>query len=408
MKILFLTQVLPFPLNAGPKVRAYYTLRHLTASGHAITLVSFIRKGDSPEAVEHLRTFCDRVETVLLQRTRWQDILALLRSLLTGEPFLIARDYCRPMYKRVQALVDESHFDAIHSDQLWMAPYALAARARANRQGEQPRLILDQHNAVFLIVRRLAAQTRNPVVRQGYRRESVRMAFYEANICLKFDRVVTVTDEDRRYLLQLYRKNHQPHFSKVIPICLEPGSTPIVGPATDGAEILFIGGMHWPPNADGVEWFTQQVLSRIRAHVPEARFTAIGKQPPQSLQAEVLAGNAQLPGYVAELRPYWSRSGVFVVPLRAGGGMRVKILDAWAWGVPVVSTVVGAEGLAYSPGNNILLADTADEFAQAVIQLLTDRALAERLVQGGRATLEKCYNWQTVYAAWDEVYRRYD
>jgi glycosyltransferase involved in cell wall biosynthesis len=84
--------------------------------------------------------------------------------------------------------------------------------------------------------------------------------------------------------------------------------------------------------------------------------------------------------------------------------MRVKILDAWACGVPVVSTTVGAEGLAYSPGHNLLLADSAEEFAQAVIQVLTDRALAERLAQGGRATLEKRYDWRTVYAAWDDVY----
>lgn len=404
MRILFLTQVLPYPLDAGPKVRAYYTLRHLAASGHALTLVSFMRSSDVPEAVEHLRSYCDHVVTVPLQRTRWKDGLALGRSLLTGEPLLIARDHSVPMYERVGALVDECHFDAIHADQLWMAPYALAARARAERQGKRPRLILDQHNAVFLIPRRLADQARNPIARLGYRRESALMAAYEAHTCLAFDRVVTVTDEDRRYLLQLYRNGRQPHFSGVIPICLELESIPIVRPSADATEILFIGGMHWPPNADGVEWFTQQVLPLIRASTPAARFTAVGMQPPQSLQAEVLASNVHLPGYVAELQPYWRRSGVFVVPLRAGGGMRVKILDAWARGVPVVSTTVGAEGLACSPGHNVLLADSAEEFAQSVIQLLTNRELAEHLAQGGRATLEQYYNWRTVYAAWDEVY----
>lgn len=404
MKILFLTQVLPYPLDAGPKVRAYYTLRHLAASGHTITLVSFMRSSDAPQALKHLRSYCDRIITMPLQRTRWQDVMALGRSLLTGEPLLIARDHNMPMYERVKALVDEDHFDAIHADQLWMAPYALAARTRAERRGERPRLILDQHNAVFLIPRRLAIQARNPIARWGYQRESARMAAYEAHTCLAFDQVVTVTDEDRRYLLQLYQKGRQPQFSGVIPICLEPESTPIARPSLDTRGILFIGGMHWPPNADGVEWFTQQVLPLIRAHIPGAHFTAVGKQPPLSLQAEVLAGNVHLPGYVTELQPYWMRSGVFVVPLRAGGGMRVKILDAWSRGVPVVSTMVGAEGLACSPGENILLADSAEEFAQAVFQLLTDQTLAERLAQAGRATFEQYYNWRTVYAAWDEVY----
>jgi glycosyltransferase involved in cell wall biosynthesis len=404
VNILFLTQVLPYPLDAGPKVRAYYTLRHLADSGHSLTLVSFLRSTDAPAAIEHLRSYCRRVVTVPLQRRRWKDGLALGRSLLTGEPLLIARDHSAPMYKQVQALVDECHFDAVHADQLWMAPYALAARTQAERRGERPRLILDQHNAVFLIPRRMADQARNPIARFGYRRESVRMAEYEADTCLAFDRVVTVTDEDRRYLLQLYGDHHRPHFSSTIPICLDLESTPIVRPSSNTTEILFIGGMHWPPNADGVEWFTHQVLPLIRARVRGTRFTAVGKLPPRSLQAQVLAGDIHLPGYVANLEPYWSRSGVFVVPLRAGGGMRVKILDAWACGVPVVSTTVGAEGLAYSPGYNLLLADSAQEFAQAVVQVLTDRALAERLAQGGRATLKNHYDWRTIYVGWNEIY----
>jgi glycosyltransferase involved in cell wall biosynthesis len=404
VKILFLTQVLPYPLDAGPKVRAYYTLRHLANRGHDITLVSFVRSNDEPEAIEHLRSYCNRVVTVPLQRTRWQDGLALGRSLLTGEPLLIARDHSAFMYRQMQSLVDAHHFDAIHADQLWMAPYAMAARTRAERRGEQPRLILDQHNAVFLIPRRLAAQARNPIARLGYHRESARMAAYEAHTCLAFDRVVTVTDEDQRYLLQLYRNGHKPNFAGVIPSCLDLESIAVVRPSPTLGEILFIGGMHWPPNADGVEWFTHQVLPLIRARVPGAHFTAVGKQPPHSLQTEVLDGSIHLPGYVADLQPYWSRSSVFVVPLRAGGGMRVKILDAWASGVPVVSTIVGAEGLACSPGDNILLADSAEEFAQAVLQLLTDQTLAERLTQAGRATFEQYYNWRTVYTAWDEVY----
>jgi glycosyltransferase involved in cell wall biosynthesis len=404
MRILFLTQVLPYPLDAGPKVRAYYTLRHLAARGHAITLVSFMRGNDTSEAVEHLRGYCERVITVPLQRSRWRDVLALGRSLLTGEPLLIARDHVAPMYTCVQALVDECHFGAIHADQLWMAPYALAARARAERQFEKPRSILDQHNAVFLIPRRMAAQARNPFTRLGYSRESARMAAFEARTCLAFDRVVTVTDEDQHYLLQLYQNGRRPYFAGVIPICLDPGPIPDIRQTTEAAEALFIGGMHWPPNADGVEWFAHQVLPLVKAQVPTVRFTAIGKQPPQSLQAEVLAGRIHAPGYVAELQTFWARSNVFVVPLRAGGGMRVKILDAWAQGVPVVSTTVGAEGLAYSPGENVLLADSASEFAQAVIRLLTDRALADRLAQGGRATIEKHYDWRTVYAAWDAVY----
>ena len=404
MRILFLTQILPYPLDAGPKVRAYYTLRHLASRGHAITLVSFVRGSDTPDAIEHLRNYCERVITVPLQRTRWQDGLALGRSLLTGEPLLIARDHIAPMYRRVQSLAYSDHFDAIHADQLWMAPYALAARATAERRFNKPSLVLDQHNAVFLIPRRMAAQARNPIARLGYGRESARMAAFEARTCLAFDHVVTVTEEDQHHLLGLFQNGRRPNFAGVIPICLDPGPPPEIHRATGTAEILFIGGMHWPPNADGVEWFAHQVLPQVRARVPSVRFTAVGKQPPQSLQADLHVGTINAPGYADDIQPYWAHSNLFIVPLRAGGGMRVKILDAWAQGVPVVSTTIGAEGLAYSPGQNVLLADTATEFADAVVQLLTDQALADRLARGGRATLEQYYDWRTVYAAWDAVY----
>jgi glycosyltransferase involved in cell wall biosynthesis len=404
LNILFLTQVLPYPLDAGPKVRAYYTLRHLAARGHAITLLSFVRGSDAPESVEHLRGLCRRVITVPIQRAHWRDGLALGRSFFTGEPLLITRDRVPAMYEHARALAAECRFDAIHADQLWMAPYALAARAAVAWPGGRPRLILDQHNAVYLVPRRMAAATRNPLARLGYRRESARMEDYETRACLAFDRVVTVTRQDQDYLLQLYRNGRRPCFASVIPICLDPDAIPLLRRPVDPAEILFVGGMHWPPNADGVEWFARLVLPRVRAQVPAASFTAVGKQPPRSLIAIAPDSSIHLPGYVADLQPFWERGGAFIVPLRAGGGMRVKILDAWARGVPVVSTRVGAEGLACSDGENVLLADTAAEFAQAVVRLLTDPALAERLGRGGRATVEQHYHWRTAYAAWDAVY----
>jgi len=244
MKILFLTQVLPYPLDAGPKVRAYYTLRHLVARGHNVTLVSFVRSSDTPEAIEHLQSYCDRIITIPLQRTLWLDGLALGRSLLRREPLLIARDHNVQMYKQIKDLVDECHFDAIHADQLWMAPYALAARAGAEQRKEHPLLILDQHNAVFLIPQRLADQSHNPILRWGYLRETALMADYEARTCLAFDHVVTVTDEDQRYLMQLYQNGRKPHFSGIIPICLDLEISPVVRSLPDTEEILFLGGMH--------------------------------------------------------------------------------------------------------------------------------------------------------------------
>jgi glycosyltransferase involved in cell wall biosynthesis len=405
MRIAFLTQVLPYPLDAGPKVRAYYTLCHL-AQRHEVTLISLVRQSDDPEAVAHLESFCSGVITVPIARSRWRDGLAFSRSLIEDEPFLITRDRVPLLYQAITDVVQRFECQVVHADQLWMAPYALAARLTARRTGRQLRLVLDQHNAVYLVPRRMAESAGNLLARWSLAAEAHRMARFEARVCRAFDRVVTVTAEDGRALQALYPNGNRPGPFPVIPICVEPGPPPAFDswPAAPG--ILFLGGMHWPPNRDGALWFGREVLPRIWESLPQAQFFAVGRQPPPELHrlASPTGTRATLPGFVADTQAYWSRCRVFVVPLRSGGGMRVKILDAWARGLPVVSTSIGAEGLACRPGEDILIADTPEAFAQATASVLADRALAERLARAGRQTVEQRYDWRKVYLAWDNVY----
>ncbi len=406
MNILFLTQVLPYPLDAGPKVRAYYVLRHLAAQ-HTVTLVSFVRASDPPAALAHLREVCVHVVTCPMPRSRLHEAAAVLRSGLRGEPVLIARDWLPAMADALKQLLATTRFEVVHADQLWMAPYALAARAFAAQHGHAPRLVLDQHNAVYLIPGRMAEAARSPLRRWVWRREAGLMARYEARTCLAFDQVVTVTAPDRAALQALYTAPPTPAFSEVIPICIDAQAVPApTGPAAEPG-ILFLGGMHWPPNSEGVLWFSREALPAVHAAHPQATFWAIGRQPPAALAALDLhtRGVIKAPGYMDDADAFWAKSRVFVVPLLAGGGMRVKILDAWARGVPVVATTIGAEGLAYRDGDNLLLADTSAAFAQAVNRVLGDRVLAARLSASGRRTVAAHYDWRAIYPAWDQVYQ---
>ena len=401
MNILYLSQVLPYPLDAGPKVRSYYVLRHLSKR-HTVTLATFVRNSDTPAAQSHLRTQVTRLVTCPIKRSVVREAVALGRSALSGEPVLIARDRVSEMVALLRNLAAETPFDAIHADQLWMASYALTIGAVPKSGHPKPRLVLDQHNAVYLIPRRLADSAANPLMRFGWRREARQMARYEARVCQTFDRVVTVTDADRQALNGLYPAGNRPEFT-VIPICIDAKSiTPRQRADTPG--ILFLGGMHWPPNADAARWFAQAILPGIRASEPRARFFAVGRQPPESLLKPGLASFVEAPGYVDDVEPYWRRAQVFVVPLLAGGGMRVKILDAWAQGLPIVSTTIGAEGLTYRAGENILIADAPNDFSQAVVSILQDAALARRLAAAGRLNVERYYDWQGVYQAWDPIY----
>ena len=159
--------------------------------------------------------------------------------------------------------------------------------------------------------------------------------------------------------------------------------------------------MHWPPNLEVVRWFIRQVLPRVREALPDARFTLVGKRPPPDVQR---AEGLEALGYVADLEPYFARAAVFIVPLLAGGGMRVKILDAWLRGLPVVSTTIGAEGISCTDGTDIRLADQTERFAGILLDLLRDPQAARRLGAAGRAALEKHYDFRERYTAWDAVY----
>lgn len=403
MRILFLTQVLPYPLDAGPKVRAYYVLRALAEAGHQVTLLSFVRASDRPEQVSHLAGFLHEVRTVPMRRSRLRDAGHLLASLAGSTPFLIGRDWMPAMADLIARLVRSSQpFDAIHADQLWMAPYAL--RGRQHSRDPKPMLVLDQHNAVFQIPQRLAEHEANPLKRGLLAHEARQLARYEAATCARFDHVAWVTEEDRCTLDRSNVPTAQ-RTNFVIPICVDPAAQPAVAPVARPFRVTFLGGLHWPPNAAGILWFTREVWPQVRAAVPGAVLTVVGKDPPAAL-TNLAAGDASLAitGYVIDPAPYLAETAVFVVPLHAGGGMRVKILDAWCWGLPVVSTAIGAEGIASQQGRDILLADAAHEFAAAVIHLLTDRAAAQELRQQGRRTVETAYDWRTVYPAWQAVY----
>jgi glycosyltransferase involved in cell wall biosynthesis len=406
MRILFLTQVLPYPLDAGPKTRAYYVLRYLSQH-HELTLLSFVRASDVPEAIEHLRSFCHKVLVVPMTRSPWKDAGYLMKSLVTGRPFLIERDTSTAMTERIEALARaQPAFDAVHADQLWMAPYALHFCKVAALQGKRPLCVLDQHNAVFMIPQRMADTERIPLKRPLMWLEARKLASFEVETCRRFDRVAWVTQEDYAAVrAEALRRGLDTPNDGVLPICGDPESIAPIARAPNARRVTFLGGLHYPPNAQGVLWFAREIFPLVLREASDAVLTVIGKQPPAELAAlDIPPGNLEITGYVADPMPYLVETGAFIVPLLAGGGMRVKIIDGWTWGLPIVSTHIGAEGTAAVHGENILLADEPMPFARAVVDLLTNPQLNENIACGGRRTALERYNWRVVYRGWDHIY----
>jgi len=395
-----LTQVLPYPPDSGPKVKTWNTIKYL-AQKHDVTLVSFVR-GDQSEAVAHLRRYCQRmsfiraVHTAPMKRGIVRNGLAMVRSLLTGQPWMMVRDDRRAMRRLVDRLAAESSFDVVHADQLNMAQYALRVRG-------VPRL-LDAHNALWLLYKRLAETLGYGPKKWLLERDWRLLKRYEGEMVRGFDAVLAVTENDKTALLEAAGEERE---ITVIPIAVDTDEVQPAPRQPEANHILHIGTMYWPPNIDGVWWFLQEVYPLIRRQRPDVVLDIVGSRPPQSLQAlsddEV---GVNVTGYVADPTPYLGQAGVFVVPLRAGGGMRVKILNALAQGLPVVSTALGAEGIAVTPGKDILVADEPAEFATTVLRILNDADWAEQLSFNGRRLVESKYDYRIAYAPLDDVYTR--
>lgn len=400
MRILFLSQLVPYPADAGPKIRIYHVIQYLALAGHEITLAAFSRPEDKPDYLDHLRRYCKEIHTVQMPRSRWRNLWQLTRSLLTNRPFLIIRDEVPAMHQLLKSLMDQNRFDAIHADQLWMAQYALFARAAGSKAGSSIN-VLDQHNAVFMIPKRLAAENDNFFARTLLKLEGRKMAIYEAGVCQQFDHVVWVTDEDRMALAQI-----NGHINGMtIPICVDPEAVLPIERKPGTKQVTFIGGLHWLPNSRGVTWFVNEVWPQVLAQVPEAVFSVIGKNPPPMLQKlGASSQTVEVVGYLSDPKPYLAETAVFVVPLHAGGGMRVKILNAWRMGLPIVSTTIGAEGIHYQDGRDLLIADNAAAFADKVVRLLCEPDLAHKIGLAGRESVETHYDWHKVYRTWDTIY----
>ena len=406
-KILFLTQIVPYPPDAGPKVKTYHVIRALVGQGHSVTLVSFVR----PEEVRHtaaLQEICEAVHTVPIRRSRIADVGYMLRSYLTGRPFLIERDDLRPMQEMVNQLVQKDDFQFIHADQLTMVQFAI--RGASAFPGKRPKVIFDAHNAVWTIVERMKENAPfflKPVLAI----EAKRVKRYEGELLRTVDHVLAVTDIDQKLLEEAL------HFSKpgrndrispmtVIPIAVDTQKLKPINRKFGSKNIVTLGTLHYPPNADGIRWFFNEVFPLVQKRVPDATLTIIGKNPPQDFieLAERNPGIIKVTGYVDDLVPYLEESALMVVPVRAGGGMRVRILEAFAYAMPVVTTTVGLEGIHGTAGHDVIVADTPADFAERTSELLENGSLQERLSTNGRELAKKEYDWQAVLSAMRPIY----
>ncbi len=388
MKVLFLAPQLPWPLDQGARIRNYHLLRAVAAVG-TVDLLALDASGEPPAP---LAALCRRVEAFPLPARRpAQRLATLVRS---GLPDLAHRAWQPALAARLRALTAAETYDVVHVSSLEMMPYRLALAPRA----PHPLLVFDDLNAEHHLQRRAClTDLRTPRRWHAALYSAVqwqRLRRYEARLCHAADLTITVSAIDLGLLARLAPAAR----FAVLPNGVDTAAfAPGARAPADPPELLFTGTLDYRPNVDAVLWFAEAVLPRLRQRRPELRCLVVGKAPdPRPRAAAARTPGLVLTGAVPDVRPYLARAAVYVVPMRMGSGSRLKVLEALAAGVPVVSTPLGLEGISGAPRDYALVAATPGAFATAVLRLLDEPALAAHLAAHGRALVERRYDWSAL------------
>ncbi len=396
MKILAVTTKSPYPLNEGRALRTYNLLRE-AARSHDVRLCTYVQSEAELLGVERMREFCAEVHAIPLY-LRWPRLeLAadLLRDLWSSAPVL-ATKYLKPeMAALIAAIADRSGADVLHLDMLHLWELAAAA--------PQLPVVLVEHNVESALFERRVEHAPSLPMRRFLERQLRKLRRYEIAACQSADWVATVSEADAVLIRELAHSSRV----SVVPNSVDteffrPSNAP-----RDDAHLVYVGGLSWTPNLDAIEYFSTRILPLIRERVPNVTLTVVGEIPNARVAARCLSGSGvTLTGLVNDIRPIVSRATAFVVPLRIGGGTRLKILDALAMGKAVVSTSIGCEGLKLQHEREILVADDPERFAAQVLRVIEDPALAERLGKAGRRCVEEHYQWTAAAELMQEVYER--
>jgi polysaccharide biosynthesis protein PslH len=386
MRILWIKTELLHPLDKGGRIRSYQMLRSLSRQHH-VTYLCLADGLAAADARERASEYAQEVVVVPFRPPAKMTLgffAALLRNLFSPLPYAIAcyrSPTLRDQVRRLAATVDLIVCDFLASS--LNVPDGLPAPT-----------VLFEHNVEATIWQRHTEVPQHPLRRAYMRLQWRRMLRYEARECRRFSYVVAVSASDAEIIRREYVVAPVGH----VPTGVDPAYFSASRPrARDGRELVFVGSMDWMPNDDGIRWFANEVFSRIQERVSGARLTVVGRSPSAGVR-ELAACNAaiEVTGTVADVRPYLERAAVCVVPLRIGGGTRLKIYEMMAMGVPVVSTAIGAEGLPIRDGEHLLIANTADEQVNAISALLMDPARADLLAVNALRHVHQHCSWDAV------------
>lgn len=398
MRILFVTERLPFPLDNGGNVRSYHILAGLTAE-HEVTVVSGTLGDVSQADVDVITALGAHVLLVPLERRSAAfELRAAFRSIALHRSLMLERHFHRAMLGSLLDLLALSSrkFDVIHFNHLDTAIYA-------SQLPVGPCRVVDQHNVVSRQLVTSIPSERKMLRRLAMQRDLGPLGREERKICNSMNLCLSCSFTDADMLQDL--GVHTP--IAVVPNGVDAeyfGSSWI--PQRESTEVVFVGTLDYQPCEVAVWDFATEILPLLQKAVPEARFVVVGRNPSQRLKKLAERDKSiELTGRVEDVRPFMERARVAVVPLKSGSGTRLKILEAFSIGLPVVTTTIGVEGIDAVDGEHLLIADSITDFVAAVRRLIEDPDFAQRIGDAGRDLVVDKYSWRTVQSALRTAYQ---
>ena len=395
MNVLFLSTRSPYPLVSGHCLRTYYTLKG-AAERHNVIFVTFIQKEEElkKENIDHLKEFCHAVYPFKIPA--YSSPLKLLASLLINlfSPLpYVAQKYDVPTFRRkIRKIILKEKIDLVHVDMLPLSQYI-------NEFEEIPKLLVD-HNVESIRLFRWFKEEKNFLKKVYLGLQWLKLKRYEAKTVGKFDACILVSEYDKKLMK---RMNPQAKLF-VVP----NGTDTEYFKPRDLQEIpnsiVWFGHMDVHTNRDAVLYFWREILPIILKKFPDAKIMFVGSDPPKSIvKRSMVDKRIKVTGAVEDIRPYVQQAAVVIVPIRIGGGTRLKILDAMAMGKVIVSTSIGCEGIDVTDGKNILIADSPNDFASKVVTLLKNDKFRIKLKENARK-LAKKYDWRNIQKLQEKVY----
>jgi len=392
MKILFITTKSPLPMNDGHSLRSFNLLKAV-AQQHDVTLLSFVKFPIEYEYKKELEKLCHSVTqfTVPDNGSRVRAAFSACLNIVSTQPYVAMKYNQQSMREEIRRLLRDGKFDLVHLDMLPLGVFLNDITIP---------VIINEHNVESALLKRRCESIANPIARWYFTVQQRRLEAFETHVVGRVSHVLACSEEDR-IILQTMAPGQR---TSVVPNGVDTDFYQTHGAhSEDPNKLVFVGGMNWFPNRDAVTWFDEAILPELMKREPDIHLDVVGK----TVDGMVNQHEHQITmhGFVDDTRPYIEQAAVAIVPIRIGGGTRLKVLEALSMGKAIVSTAVGVEGIKVTHRKDVLIADTPEEFVSAIVELQHNAAQRAQLGNAARELVCNTYRWDIIGNNLLEVYK---